>query len=497
MDTDVVVIGGGGAGLAAALSAAECGARVTLLEKCPQLGGTTSIAVGSFTAACTSLQRAAEIEDDPVWHNEDMGAFAAHRESRNNWELRGFFAQHAAETLAWLLEMGLEFHGPSPEPPNRVPRMYNVIPNAKAYVAALHRRLLQHGVDIRLSHRVTKLIRHADGAVTGVEADSPRGMVSIRAKQGVILAAGDYSNGETVKRLFLPQEVAEIEGINPNATGDGHTLAQEIGAALLNMDLVYGPEIRFIAPPRKPFAQLLPGNPTLARLLAKGMAILPKTMMNRFIKSLLVTWQHPENSLFAEGAVLVNRDGQRFCDETNNPEPAIARQPGKIAYIVIDQMLAEKFSKWPHFVSTAPDIAYAYVQDYKRLRPDVYAEADTLSLLAEKLHAEHLPAAIEFFNAAVRGTRADDRGRTTFGPPVKHPPFIALGPIKSWIVTTEGGVRINDRMEVLDEQARVIPHLYAAGSNGMGGMVLWGHGLHIAWAFTSGRLAGRHAATAK
>jgi hypothetical protein len=70
----------------------------------------------------------------------------------------------------------------------------------------------------------------------------------------------------------------------------------------------------------------------------------------------------------------------------------------------------------------------------------------------------------------------------------------ALGPVKSWIVTTEGGVRINERMEALDARGAVIPGLYAAGSNGMGGIVVWGHGLHIAWALTSGRLAGRNAA---
>lgn len=62
-------------------------------------------------------------------------------------------------------------------------------------------------------------------------------------------------------------------------------------------------------------------------------------------------------------------------------------------------------------------------------------------------------------------------------------------------MTTEGGVAINDRMEALDEAGRVIPGLYAAGSNGMGGVVLWGHGLHIAWAMTSGRIAGRNAAS--
>jgi fumarate reductase flavoprotein subunit len=171
----------------------------------------------------------------------------------------------------------------------------------------------------------------------------------------------------------------------------------------------------------------------------------------------------------------VNREGVRFVDETAGPELAIPRQSGRIAYIILDGRLAERYSKWPNFISTAPEIAYAYVQDYKRLRPDVYADSDTVEGLAEKIRvpAPALRSSLQAF---------------------ERPPFIALGPVKSWIVTTEGGVRIDERMQALDAGGKAIPGLYAAGSNGMGGMVLWGHGLHLAWAFTSGRVAGRSAA---
>jgi succinate dehydrogenase/fumarate reductase flavoprotein subunit len=492
----VVVVGGGGAGLAAALSAADYGADVVLLEKMPQLGGTTSIAVGSFTAACTSMQRSAGIDDDPEWHNEDIGKFNPALEPQNNHALRGFFTQHAHETLHWLMDLGLEFHGPSPEPPNRVPRMHNVVPNAKAYVAIMHREVLAKGARILLGHRVERVIRQPSGPVIGVEANSDDGVLRIRTRSGVILAAGDYANGLDVKSEYLPEEVATVEGINPNATGDGHRIARDVGADVVNMDVVYGPEIRFIAPPRPPFAQLLPANPFLAKLMGKAMGLLPKAMLQRMIKRLLVTWQHPEMSLFEKGAILINRNGERFVDETAGPELAIPKQPDKVAYIVLDKTLADVFSAWPDFVSTAPDIAYAYIQDYKRLRPDVYAEANTIAQLARKMGVDPtaMESAVGAYNQAAHIETADPFGRSSFGAPLEAPPFIALGPVKSWIVTTEGGLRINDRLEVLDTQGQTIPGLYAAGCNGMGGIIMWSHGCHIAWAITSGRLAGQHAA---
>ncbi len=495
-ETDVVVVGGGGTGLAAALEAARNGARVLLLEKNEQLGGTTSIAVGSFTAACTSMQKAAGIQDDPEWHNEDMGKFAAHREVKNNWDLRGFFARHAAETFEWLTELGLEFHGPSPEPPNRVPRMHNVVPNAKAYVAFLHRRILELGAEIWLNCPAVRLFRSDEGFVVGLEAERGGTKLTVRAHKGIVLAAGDYSNGYEVKRGYLPSEVALVEGINPLATGDGHRLGEGVGAELLNMDLVYGPEIRFIAPPRPPFAQLLPANPVVAKILGKGMSFLPKSVLTRMVKRLLVTWQHPETSLFEKGAILVNKEGKRFTDETAQPELGIPNQPEKIAYIILDRNLASMFSEWPNFISTAPDIAYAYIQDYKRLRPDVYTESSTLPGLAEQIGVspDTFEGTLRQYNQAVRGESEDSFGRKSFGPVFEEPPFYALGPVKSWIVTTEGGLRINEDMQVLDSEGHVIRGLYAGGSNGQGGMVVWGHGLHIAWAFTSGRLAGRNAA---
>ena len=224
--------------------------------------------------------------------------------------------------------------------------------------------------------------------------------------------------------------------------------------------------------------------------------VVPKKLLEWFVKGLLITWQHPEDHLFQAGAILVNKQGDRFCNELDGPERAIPGQVDKIAYIVFDQALAKKFNEWPYYISTAPDIAYAYLNDYKRLRKDVYFEGDTPGDLARRMGipGARLQSTIRGVMQMARGASRDPFGRAEFGSGFDQGPYYSLGPAKSWIVISEGGLQVNTSLEVLDTEGKVISGLFAAGSNGQGGLMLWGHGLHIAWAFTSGRLAGRNAA---
>jgi len=492
---DVIVVGGGGSGLAAAMSAAECGAEVLLLEKQPHLGGATGIAVGSFTASGTALQQKAGIDDNPDDHEEDAAKFGPQdHQRRNNAQLRRFLLGHAADTLHWLMDMGLVFHGPNPEPPNRVPRMHNVVPNAKAYIAVFQTRLVRAGGTILVDAAAEELISDG-GRVEGVVARIGGQASRIRARRGVVLAAGDYANAPDMIARFRGQEFAAIEGINPYATGDGHRLVEQAGARMVNMDITYGPELRFIAPPGKGFEQLLPSKGLGMRLMGMMMPLVPKAVIHRRIKRLLVTWQHPEDSLLDNGAILVNRDGRRFADEKASPdrEIAVAAQPEKIAYIVLDERLIDHYSRWPNFISTAPEIAYAYVADYLRLRPDVAIDARTLENLAAArgLPADGLHETVEQFNRYAGDEQSDPFGRTGDSYPLSGDRWVLLGPVKAYFTTTEGGAAINEQMQVLDQQGQPIPGLYAVGQNGLGGQVLWGHGLHIAWAITSGRLVGR------
>ncbi|MDD4109023.1 MAG: FAD-dependent oxidoreductase [Prolixibacteraceae bacterium] len=496
---DVIVVGAGGSGLAAAVSAAENGLSVLVLEKQPELGGSTGIAIGSFTASRTRYQYKAGIEDTPSAHNEDAGKFpTAEEEKKCNYDLRGFFLTNAADTMEWLISKGITFYGPSPEPPNRVPRMHNVVPNAKAYIAILQAELLRNRGTIFSNATVLELVL-SDGRVTGVLAEIKGNLVKFEARRGVVLAAGGYTNNTDMITWYKGDDKYNlIEGINPHEKGDGHRLAQAIGAKLVNMELTYRPEIRFVPPSRKPFSQILPSTGGLSRLMGMMLPVIPRTIFNAMIKRLLVTWQHPENSLFDNGAILVNRQGKRFCNETLCPdrEIAISHQPDKIAFIVLDERLIKLYSEWPHYISTAPEVAYAYVQTYLKLRSDVSAEGNSIedAAMKRKLPVATLKSTIESFNHSV-----DCRMNDTFRGHVMKYPFengrtVILGPVKAYFTSTGGGVSISEKMEVLDKQNRHIPGLYAAGQNGLGGQVLWGHGLSIAWALTSGRLVGKELA---
>ena len=135
---------------------------------------------------------------------------------------------------------------------------------------------------------------------------------------------------------------------------------------------------------------------------------------------------------------------------------------------------------WPHFVSTAPGVAYAYVPDYLRNRPDVTTRAPTVEALAARLgmDAGVLARSLREGNAPALGSG----------------PYVALGPVRSVFVHAEGGLMVDLQHRVLGAGDLPIPGLYAAGSTGQGGLLLKGHGHHLAWAFVTGRRAGRLAA---
>jgi succinate dehydrogenase/fumarate reductase flavoprotein subunit len=485
---DVVVVGGGGSGLAAAIEAARFGRSVVLLEKNTALGGTTIRSVGSVTSTCTALQRAGGIRNIPEAHFEDMALFADNRgfAEKDNLDLRRLLVEHSPDTVQWLMDMGVVFFGPMPEPPHRQPRMHNVLPHARSYIYHLQKRARRLGVDIRLNARVMKLAR--DGArITGVEIDGGQaGHPIIEAKRGVILATGDYSSAKELKGQFMSAELADIEGINPASTGDGQRLVQEAGGTIVNGDIMLGPEIRFVAPPAKKLIELIPPIKLVALAIRWSMSHLPAWLLRPFLMMFVTTNLAPSPNLFAKGAILINKEGKRFVDERDDPQLAIPRQPERVAYILLDDKIAREFSGWPNFVSTAPGVAYAYLADYRRNRKAVFAQGGTLAQLAGKLAMT--PDALE---ATVR----EYNGKLANGlPAIDRPPYYALGPVKSWIVFTDGGARINTNFEVLDRNGRPIPGLYAAGSAGQGGVLLEGHGHHLGWAFTSGRLAGRKAA---
>ena len=120
------------------------------------------------------------------------------------------------------------------------------------------------------------------------------------------------------------------------------------------------------------------------------------------------------------------------------------------------------------------------MSDYQRLRPDVTVRGETLAAVAQ---ARGLPQAV------VESTVAEYN--QTAKRPLENGPWVLLGPVKAYFTTTEGSTAIDASLRVLNDQGEPIPGLYAVGQNGLGGQILWGHGLHIAWAITSGRLVGK------
>jgi succinate dehydrogenase/fumarate reductase flavoprotein subunit len=469
---DVIVVGGGGAGLAAAIEARAAGASVVLLEKNPELGGSTSWSIGSITSTGTPHQRRRGIEDSPAEHYADMPGFAGDLQPRDNDALRRILCDEIPATFQWLLDSGIRFMGPMPEPPHRKPRMHNVLPNSHSYIYHLGRRARRAGVVVRTGFTV-KSLAFGQNRVTGVTDSDDR---TISARRGVILAAGDFTNSPELKARFMGPQEAKVEAVNPTATGDGQKMAEALGARILNGDLALGPELRFIAPAKETLVRRLPPWPELAALMAWSMDHLPAAILRPFLMQFLTTALAPSPTLFEAGALLVNQRGERFGDEQDRPAYRVPDQPGKIAYILLDRALAARFSAWPHFVSTAPGVAYAYIPDYRRNRPDVFTEAATLAALAGKLGMP--PAALE----------------ASAGAKLAAAPIIALGPVRSVFVHSEGGLAVDAQHRVLGAGGQPIAGLHAAGSTGQGGLLLKGHGHHLAWAFVSGRRAGRFAA---
>ena len=130
---DLVVVGAGGSGLAAAIEAASAGSKVIVLEKAPQFGGATARSVGTYSTSSTPHQKRASVDDSPEQHYADMDLVNANAKYPDNLGLRRLLTYGAPDTFRWLADMGIEFIGPNIEPPQTKPRMHNVIPSSAAF----------------------------------------------------------------------------------------------------------------------------------------------------------------------------------------------------------------------------------------------------------------------------------------------------------------------------------------------------------------------------
>jgi succinate dehydrogenase/fumarate reductase flavoprotein subunit len=479
--TDVLVVGGGASGLAAAIEAGRRGSKVILLEQADELGGMMNWCVGTVSAVNTPGQKQLGITDTTQAHFEDLATHAGSLAPRDNLMLRRLLTDNTASMMDWLLDLGIVFAPPMIDPPQRVARMHNVVPSSLSFAFHMARACKAAGVDIRLDTSCQNLIE-ANGRVIGAMAKRDSVTERYVASRGVILATGDYSGASDLKAAFGKADVADVEPVAATSTGDGYRFGMALGGTVANGDIIRGPIMRFVPPREANFIQKIPPFRLVGKAIAFAMRVVPQFLLRPFLMKFLTTVLGPSPELFKIGAVLINQEGRRFTDELRGPAAAVAKQPGKNAYIVFDQALATKFSGWPHFVSTAPGIAYAYIDDYRRCRNDIFHNAETIEGLAQQLSMPpaKLATTLRQYNGSERGER----------PAIAQGPFYALGPVRSYVVFTEGGLRVTERLEVLRADGTIIDGLYAVGSTGQGGVLLEGHGHHLGWAFISGRIAG-------
>jgi fumarate reductase flavoprotein subunit len=350
--------------------------------------------------------------------------------------------------------------------------MHNAVPGGHIYLQVLSRHARQLGVEVRFGVEVTELLI-VNSRVTGVRTQPDAALTA----HAVVLAAGDYSASRSMRSTHLTPNAASALPINPNSTGDGHRLALQAGAALKRLDGVFGPQLRFAAPIQSSWISKLPSWRWVHKIAALILTKAPPSVLAELAKPLLVAHMSPAEGLVRAGAVIVDKTGRRVgSDSDTGPALAadLAMRPGATGYLIGDESIARRFSKFPDFISTAPGIAFAYFKDYERGRPDLVHWAADAASMATRL---------EMQASALGSATAHLSGR-----------LFALGPCNAMLTVTEGGASIDPKCQVLDRLGIAVPGLFAAGGNGQSGLMLKGHGLHLAWAMTSGRVAGLHAA---
>lgn len=312
--------------------------------------------------------------------------------------------------------------------------MHNVLPNSTAYRRALQRECKKRGVTIHTSMRVDALLRNTDGEIIGASA---RG-TNFYARRGVILATGDYSASVELKAQHVGADAAKVPPVNPNNTGDGFYLGTAVGGVMTQMDRLYE-GLRFAPADRADPIKILPATRGLTKIMRIVVERLSMRLLAYIIRGALTSWIGPNNTMFRAGAILIGPDRQRLASEDSDElmARAVAATPTNTGYMIFDSTVAEKFSDWPNPVSAFPGVAYAYVQDYKRFRADVYHRADTIEELADRIgiNPTVLRATLQRWNSDAAARTDSAFNREHMGTGITEPPFYALGPMHAYVTS--------------------------------------------------------------
>ena len=437
---DVVIIGSGGTGLAAAIQANELGMKVAVLEKEEELGGNTNRASSGMNAAETNVQLKHGVIDNVAdfYHEtyKDGGRL-------NDKDMLGYFVYHTAPAVDWLADHDIKLDditvtgGMSKK---RTHRPASMAPIGGFLVKSLLGVVAKENIPVFNNTKVTKLLQAADGRIKGVEVKSGDLTKKVDAK-AVILATGGFGASKEYIERFRP-DLKDYKTTNqPGATGDGLKLAENVGAELMQMNLVQV-------------------HPTVQQ-------------------------DHPHVYLIGEavrgeGAILVNAQGERIVNELNTRKivsNAITALPEHSAYLIFDQGIRDRAKAIEFYDKTG-----------------LVVHGDTIEDLAQNLNMDPttLKATVNTWNQAVSSHDDEQFHRTTgMDRGITKPGFFAIH-IAPAIHYTMGGIHITPKTQVLDGNGDIIKGLYAAGevAGGLHGNNRVG-GNSIAETIVFGRQAGQ------
>lgn len=446
----MIVIGAGGAGLAAGITAKELGAKTIVLEKMAFPGGNTMVSGGGMNAAVEADYKAAGVEDSPKLHAEQTLAAG---DNRADPALVEILAKGAPESVEWLKKIGVKFR----------PGIYQIYgglwprcrnPEGQSgsdYIKAGTAYAKKIGLEILPGHKVTSIIREKPnaGRVLGVEVEVGGKKQYWRATRGVIAASGGYAANAEMCGFFDPRLTKLNTTNQPCSTGEVLRAIQDVNGLAVGMDYI----------------QCIPWT-------APGYT------------STADVFQAIEYTIF------VNKEGKRYVAEDNRRDvirDATLAQTDQTVFQLCDTDGYEEHKK------------FYYEMNEAALKNGVLFRCNTIEEAAAKVKipAAELKKTVEEFNAEV-DSKKDPFGRTPkmlVRKIVKAPFYI--GPFGMCRHHTMGGARIDTKARVLDREGKVIPGLYAAGevTGGIHGTNRVG-GNAIADIFTFGRIAGESAAKA-
>lgn len=471
IETEVVVIGSGVSGLAAALTLAEGGAKVIVFEKERSLGGTSNFFDGIF-AVESEMQREKYITYS---RDEAFKNMMEYSHWRANPRLVRAFVEESGATITWLKMHGVEFVDATINMPD-APRTYHVVKGqGAAVVKALAAGAKEKGVTLKLASPVKKILKQAD-RISGVFAEEEGEEIQVVAK-AVIIASGGYANNkEWIKKYTgFDLGVNLLPVGNVDKMGDGIRMAWEVGADEEGMGVL--------------------------ELFRVGPAGLEFPMKNQI------------EFIAAQPDLWVNSKGERFCDEgiafyDTSVGNANARYKEGYTFSLFDdsikELIIEKGIERGIGMDNPPgtrplDFDKELSIALEKGTTEVFV-ADSIEELAKKMGVDPtvLKATVEEYNRFCEKGHDDLFAKNPkYLRPLKGPKFYAVK-ARTIFLGTLGGIKINHKTEVLDKKGKVIPGLYAVGFDA-GGM--WGDsysirhssGASAGFAINSGRIAGKNA----